>query len=65
MMTYVFKYVAKDLICIGPLVRLLCWDETWWSVARGAVSEYAGEHAEEVAGGIWVAGSLGGRFAGG
>jgi hypothetical protein len=47
-MTYVFKHVAKDLICIGSLVRLL-WDGTRRSaVARGVVGEHAGEHAEKV-----------------
>lgn len=62
-MTYVFKYIAKDLISIGSLIRLL-WDGTRRStVARTAVSEHAGEHAEKVVRGVWVACSFGGRFA--
>lgn len=48
-MTYVFEYVTKDLICIGSLVRLFCWCGTRRSVARGAVGEHGGEHAEKVA----------------
>ena len=50
-MTYVFEYVTEYLICIGPVVRrlLLCWGGTRWSVARGAVGEHGGEHAEKVA----------------
>jgi hypothetical protein len=60
-MRYVFKDVAKDLICIGslPVVRLL-WDGRR-SVARRAV----GEHAEKFVRGVWVTSSLGRRFAGG
>lgn len=59
-MTYVFKYVAKDAICVRSLPRLLVGGPGL-SVIPGA-GEHAGKHAEKVAGCTWVVCSLGGRL---